>query len=239
MRTPTIDYKKYILSFVITFAIFTTAFFASNFFSDKRLETVKSIQDNIAVDILSSETQYDLLKEVPCASVDPSSVLAPQIEELGNKLTHAETDAGASADQILYLKKYYSLLQIKDYLLSKKLSAQCASKKPVFIIYFYSNAGNCTSCVREGYVLTKLKETYPDLRVYSFDYNIPLSAVDSLKSIYKVDGTSLPSLVIEDKTYSGYKSLEDLDALLPAAFKAQATSTEASSTQSTKSATAH
>jgi hypothetical protein len=210
-----IDIRKYLLSFVLTCAIFATAFFASNFFSEKRAETVKSIQDNIAIDILSSETQFDLLKDVSCSTVD-SSILTPQLEDA----------------QILYLKKYYSLLEIKDYLLSRQLTKQCSTKKSVFVIYFYSNKGDCPDCTREGFVLTKLKSQYPDLRIYSFDYNLPLSAIDSMKTIFKI-GSSLPALVIEDKPYIGYKSYADLDVLLPDSLKV-ATSTATSTKQVVK-----
>lgn len=216
-----LDKKKYILTFILTSAIFATAFYASTFFSNKRVETVKQIQDNISIDILSSETQFDLLKEVSCANLD-SSILAPEISELGDKLSRAEADRGANDSDILYLKKYYSLLQIKDYILSKKLTEKCATKKPVFIIYFYSNSGNCSECSKEGYVLTFLKEKYPDLRVYAFDYDLPMSAIDSMKKIYKIPNT-LPAIVIEDKTYTGYKSLEDLEKLLPKRLTATTT----------------
>lgn len=224
-----IDTKKYIFTFVITAAIFATAFFTSTFFSNKRVEDVKSIQDNIAIDILSSETQFDLLKEVPCSNVS-DSMLSPELSALGDKLSKTENDRGSTDEDIVYLKKYYSLLEIKDYILSKKLAAQCGqAKKPVFIIYFYSNKGDCADCEREGYVLTRLKEMYPDLRVYSFDYNLPLSAIDSMKTIYKVK-SSLPAIVIEDKTYTGFKSVEDLEKLLPSTLKVapvNATSTKA------------
>ena len=125
---------------------------------------------------------------------------------------------------VIYLKKYYSLLQVKDYILSKKLAEKCGSlKKPVFVIYFYSNVGDCPDCIKEGYVLTRLKEKYPDLRVYSFDYNLDLAVIGSLKSIYRIT-SALPSLVIEDKTYTGYKSVEDMEALLPGTLK-EATTT--------------
>jgi hypothetical protein len=232
-----IDKTKYIFTFVITASIFATAFFASTFFSGKRVENVKSIQDNIAIDILSSETQFDLLKEVPCANVD-GSMLSLELSTLGDKLSHTETERGADDAEIVYLKKYYSLLQIKDYLLSKKLVEKCgAAKKPVFIIYFYSNVGDCPECQKTGYVLTRLKEMYPDLRVYSFDYNLDLAAVNSLKTIYRIK-PPLPALVIEDKTYSGYKSLEELNALLPDTLKlattTSATSTKATSTKAKK-----
>ncbi len=223
-----IDTKKYIFTFLITSAIFVTAFFASGFFSNKRVENVKSIQDTIAIDILSSETQFDLLKEMPCSNVG-DTILSAELSALGDKLSRTENDRGEKDDDVIYLKKYYSLLQIKDYLLSKKLVEKCGSaKKPVFIIYFYSNQGDCPECEREGYVLTRLKEIYPDLRVYSFDYNLPLSAVDSMKKIYHIKQV-LPAIVIEDKTSTGFQSLEDLSKLLPDTLK-MSTSTITSST---------
>lgn len=227
-----IDTKKYIFTFIVTSAIFVTAFLASTLFSNKRVENVKSIQDNIAIDILSSETQFDLLKEVPCSNVS-DSILSAELSVLGDKLSHTENDRGATDSDVLYLKKYYSLLQIKDYLLSKKLVEKCgATKKPVFIIYFYSNKGDCEECEKEGYVLTRLKEKYPELRVYSFDYNVSLSAVDSMKTIYRIRN-DLPALVIADQTYTGFKSLEDLEGLLPDTLKVA--STTATSTTSTSS----
>lgn len=227
-----IDIKKYIFTLLITLAIFTTAFFMSAFFSNKRVEAVKSIQDTISVDILSSEAQFDLLKEVPCSNVS-DSILSAELSELGDKLSHTESERGETDEDVLYLKKYYSLLQIKDYILSKKLVEKCGkAKKPVFIIYFYSNKGDCPDCGREGYVLTRLKEIYPDLRVYSFDYHLDLSVIESMKKIYKVDSV-LPALVIEDKTYTGFKSLEELSDLLPTTLKVS-TSTLSTSTSSKK-----
>lgn len=228
-----IDTKKYIFTFIITAAIFVTAFFASSYFSDKRVESLKSIQDNIAIDILSSETQFSLLGEVPCANISDST-LSPELSVLGDKLSHTENERGSNDADVIYLKKYYSLLQVKDYLLSKKLVEKCGvTKKPVFIIYFYSNKGDCADCEKEGFVLTRLKEMYPDLRVYSFDYNLDLAALDSMKTIYRIK-SSLPGLVIEDKTYTGFKSVEDLDALLPARLKVVTASSTTAKATTTK-----
>lgn len=230
-----IDTKKYIFTFAITAAIFATAIFTSSFISDKRVQDVKSIQDNIAIDILSSETQFSLLGEVPCSNLGDSS-LAPELSSLADKLSHTESERGSADADVIYLKKYYSLLEVKDYLLAKQLVQKCGvTKKPVFIIYFYSNKGDCADCAKEGFVLTRLKELYPDLRVYSFDYNLELAALDSMKTIYRIK-SSLPALVIEDKTYTGFKSIEDLDALLPSTLKA-ATTTPAVSKKATATST--
>lgn len=226
------DVKKYIFTFALTAALFATAFFASSFFSEKRVENVKSIQDNIAIDILSSETQFDLLKEVPCGSVS-DSILSPQLSEIADKLSRTESDRGSNDADVLYLKKYYTLLEVKDYILSTKIVEKCGSaKKPVSIIYFYSNLGDCADCEKEGYVLTRLKEKYPDLRVYSFDYNLDLSVLDSMKRIYKIS-SGLPALVIQDKTNLGFKSVEEIEALLPDTLKASAEVTQATTTSAT------
>jgi thiol-disulfide isomerase/thioredoxin len=228
-----IDTKKYTFTFFVTTAIFATAFFASTFFSQKRVENVKFIQDNIAIDILSSETQFDLLKEVPCQNVN-DSILSPELNDLGDRLSHTENVRGENDADVIYLKKYYSLLQVKDYLLSKKVAEKCGSlKKQVFIIYFYSNKGDCPDCQKEGYVLTRLKEKYPELRVYSFDFDLDLSVINSLKAIYKIK-SALPVLIIEDTTYSGYKSIEELEALLPDTLKQVEVATSTTSTSSKK-----
>lgn len=226
-----IDTKKYLFTLLITSAIFVTAFFASTYFSSLRTSNVKEIQDTIAIDILSSETQFDLLKEIPCSNIN-NTILSEQLSELGEKLSHTETERGSDDETVIYLKKYYSLLQIKDYLLSKKLAEKCGEvKQPVFVTYFYTNKRDCPDCARQGYVLTRLKQMYPELRVYSFDYDLDLSTIESLRTIYKVE-EPLPALIVEDKVYNGFKSIEELEALLPDSVKVvSATTTEATSTK--------
>jgi hypothetical protein len=228
-----IDTKKYIAAFLITLAIFASGFFASNFFNTKKVENMKGLQDSIAIDILSNETQFDLLKEVSCSNIN-YSYLSDELGELGDKITYTDTSTGFDKDSSLYLRKYYSLLQIKDYLLSKKLGEKCAAKKPVFILYFYSTKEKCADCTRTGYVLTELKKKYPDLRIYSFDYDMALSVVETTKQIFKVKD-ELPALVIDDTTYTGYKTLPEIENLLPQAFRdaATASSTNATSTVAT------
>lgn len=219
------QFSKYIISFIITASIFGAAFLLSEYLTDKKFEDIKSIEQRISLDILSSETQFDLLREVQCSEVD-KSILSGEIVTLGDKLTRLESERGIADGETLYLKQYYSLLQIKDYLLSKRLSETCGSKT-VFLIYLYGNKENCPTCENQGYVLTEVRKNYPDLRVYSFDAELDLSAIKTLLSVYKVENT-LPALVIQSKPYYGFKSLEELNTLLPQSLRA--TSTSATST---------
>ena len=185
-----IDWKKYLIVFLFTVGLFLSASYVSNYFGDKKIDQLKLIQDKISIDILSSETQFSLLSELSCKNIS-DSVLSGELGELGNKLEWGQQNLGMT-DTVSYLKKYYSLLQIKDYLLTKKISERCKTKS-AFILYFYTTAENCSECERQGFALSALRDKYPELRVYSFDYSIDLSAVKSMLQIYKIKYTKLPS----------------------------------------------
>ena len=67
-----IDWKKYLIVFLITVALFLTAISLSNYFGNQKINQLKTIQDKIAIDVLSSETQYSLLSELSCKNISDS-----------------------------------------------------------------------------------------------------------------------------------------------------------------------
>src|SRR5579872_6552481 len=107
------DWKKYILVFVITAAIFGTAIFASNWLGNEKLENIRSTEDSISTDILSSETQFSLLENASCEDLG-TTTLSDQLGTLDDKLAATEADRGANDSQVIALKKNYSLLEIED-----------------------------------------------------------------------------------------------------------------------------
>ena len=216
--------KKYIIVFFITAGIFAIAFIISNYINDRRYDVIKSTSDKISIDILSLETQFELFQESSCASLK-SSVLSDEINALADKLSYAENQRGIGDADVISLKKYYSLLEIKDYLLMKKVDTRC-NVNPVSILYFYTNKESCSDCTKQGYVLTKLREDHPDLKIYSFDYDLNLNAIKTITSLYKVT-KELPAIVINEKTYNKFQSIEDIQKIIPELFATStATSTE-------------
>lgn len=207
------EWKKYAYTFLITAVIFVTAIYVSNYFSQKRMNEIKNIESQIAIDISASETQFSLLSELSCRDIS-NSLLSKELSSLGDKLSYAEESRGINNSEVVNLKKYYSLLQIKDFLLMQKIKEKCGGKT-LSLMYFYSNAGDCSDCEREGYVLTKLREDYPELRVYSFDYNLDLSASQTLISLYNIED-KLPVILVNDKVYYGFKSVDEIKELIPA-----------------------
>ena len=114
---------------------------------------------------------------------------------------------------MVQLKEQYTLLQIKDYLLMQKIAEKCALD-PVFILYFYSNEGDCGDCVRAGHVLTHLRELYPELRVYAFDYHLDIGALRTLVALNDIE-PNLPALVIDEDVHYGFYRREEIEDLLP------------------------
>ena len=63
VNTRHIEWSTYVIALLITGLIFGTAFYASNYFNNQRINDVRATQDDISNDILSLETQFDLLQE--------------------------------------------------------------------------------------------------------------------------------------------------------------------------------
>lgn len=218
METPVVSdrsarWQPYAIAFAITALLFATAFYASNYFNNRRIQDIRATQDDISTDILSIETQFDLLQEHSCSDVAENSILPSALSSLGSQLSYMESQGAGNAAEVVRLKRLYSLLEIKDYLLMKQIAEKC-NLKPVFILYFYSNTGNCADCQNQGYVLTALSEKYPQLRIYSFDYDLDVSALQTLISIDNVE-KKLPALLINGKAYYGLQDVGDIEKILP------------------------
>lgn len=232
------EWKKYAYTFLITAVIFATAIYVSNYFSQKKMNEIKDIESRIAVDILASETQFSLLSELSCREIS-SGLLSKELATLGDKLSYTEGNRGSDDPEVLNLKKYYSLLQIKDFLLMQKIKDRCGSSPEssgLFIMYFYSNEGDCPDCQKEGFVLTKLRQDYPELRVYAFDYNLDLSALETLISIYNIE-KEMPVLLINEKAYYGFKSVDDIKEIMPALKAIDIKNAKAAAADAAKEAT--
>ena len=223
-RMREFHWGKYIFVFLITVSVFGTAIAVNNFFYARRLNEVDSVERRITLNLLSSEVQFELLSEASCAA-SSSPILTDEINTLAAQLEFLEGSRGRSDAEVLSVKERYSLLQIKDLLLVKEIAKRCGGKVYT-IVYFYSNKpGSCDDCERQGYVLSALRKDYPDLRVYTFDYDLDLGGISALKKIYGIGG-ALPAIIIDHKVHSGFHGIEELGRLLPGLATSSVKSTQ-------------
>ncbi len=215
--------RNLLIALSITSAIVGTVFLSINYLNSLRVAELTTIEDQLSIDTISLDTQFSLLETAPCDSIASSTTLTSELSDLGNRLVYAENQLGTDNPQVVRLKKQYSLLEIRDYIITKQIAATCGTK-PVTVLYFYSNTSACVDCDKAGYALSYLRDTYPTLRVYSFDYNLDLGALKTLIALTKVSG-GFPAFVVNGKHSYGFTSLEDLEKLFPKG--ALATSTTA------------
>lgn len=213
MTNKKIDIQKYLLVFFFTALIFACGFLLANFISKKNLENIDSLQQNLRVDILSLETQFSILNQTPCENLNEST-LTQELYDIAQKLTSVGNNVGKNDPYYLQLKKYYSILEIKHWLLLQRAKKDCGLPL-TFIIYFYADKKTCPDCDDQGYILTYLRRKYPDLRIYSFDFTLDLAALDALKSIYLVEPTeTLPLIIVNKEALNGFQSKEALEKTL-------------------------
>jgi hypothetical protein len=205
--------RNVLIALLMTVALATTVIYAVNYLNRARVAELSAIEDQIALDTLSLDTQFSLLATAPCDSAT-STVLTGELSDLGNRLSYTESQLGSDNEQVIRLKQRYSLLEIRDYLITKQLAAACGTKPPVTVLYFYSNESDCSDCDKAGYALSYLHDTYPSLKVYSFDYHLDLGALKTLIAVNKVK-PALPAFVINGKVVSGFTTLADLERQFP------------------------
>lgn len=222
------QWGKYLFVFVLTSGIFAASWYLSTYFNQKKLNEIREIQDRVATSISASETDFSLLQELSCQDLG-QAITTEELNELASKISYSEQNVASQSD-IETLKTQYSILEVKDFLLKKRISERC--RTPFYtILYFYGTEKNCTDCIRQGYVLDSLRTTYPEINIYSFDYDLQLSTIRALKRIYKI-GDTLPALVINGKAISGFKTAEEIEKLLPPTLtKAKAETKKSTSTQ--------
>ena len=205
--------RNALIALFITIALASTVAYAINYLNSARVAELSTIEEQLSIDSLSLETQFSLLESAPCDSNASSVTLTTELADFGNRLLYAENQLGSGNSQVVRLKERYSLLEIRDYLITKRLSEACGTK-PITVLYFYSNEGDCNDCDKAGYALSYLRDTYPALRVYSFDYNLDLGALKTFIAVTKVKDT-FPAFIINDKHFYGFTSLADLEKQFP------------------------
>lgn len=206
--------KRYFIVFIITGCIFAFTFWLSNQLSSGKVQEVRDLEDQIAIKILSTETRYALLENSSCDHISSNNTndigLNSELTDIAHRVKFMAGQLGADNEKVVSLKQYYTLLQIKDYMLTKELYNRCGTHI-VSILYLYQE--NCPECVKQSIILDDLASRYPEIRVYWIDKDLQTPALDTLVSILNIKKT--PSIVIKNKVYDSLQSTTDIENHIP------------------------
>ncbi len=207
MKRQKMQASKYVAAFAMTTVIFLIGFIIGGYINESKLSTIDELQQDLTKDTISSELQFILLTEHPCESLHADQ-LTEELYDIGTKLDFMESKMGKKNKDVIKLKEYYSLLEIRHWLLMKRANEECNSSYDL-IHYLYSNKGDCDDCEQQGYVLSTIHKKYPTVNIYSFDINIDDPALGSIKDLYGI--TTAPSLVINGITEEGFRDKEFIE----------------------------
>lgn len=205
-----INIQKYVLVLALTIMIFASGILVGNWVSSKKFTSIQNLGQTLRTDIIALELQYDLMEADPCREMG-LLYLSEQLYTLGTRLDFMESSLGTNNPDVIRLKQYYSLVEIRHWFFMKKINEKC-NQSHVLILYFYSNLKDCPKCEEQGYVLSYLHRKYPDIMIYSFDKNMHNPALDTLKKDFNVH--QVPTTVINDDAYHGYQGRDFLERMI-------------------------
>jgi len=208
MKTHKINVSRYMLAFALTIIVFLIGYFVGNTISNIKLDNLSYLEQDIRVDSLSNELVFALAQAELCNDISSSSY-TKELADIGKRLVYMESLYGYNSQEVIRLKNYYSLLQIRHWMLFTEMNKKCGYNTSL-VLYFYTNYG-CNDCTDQGLVLTNIYRSRPFFNIYSFEYAINNSATNYLQTVYNISKDRLPTLVINGDVYYGFQSKDVLN----------------------------
>jgi hypothetical protein len=119
-------------------------------------------------------------------------------------------EEGAAGNQFHDLKRDYSLLSVRAWLLNTYMAEKCHTTSPI-IMFLYSIP--CDDCVRQGKILDDIRGSdYPGMKVFVLDANYNMSIIRTVTSAHNI--TDTPAVIVGNDSHTGYMSRERLLELI-------------------------
>ena len=204
--------KRYLLAFIIGTAIFLLGFGITYSISYLEFQRVAGLQGPISYAIFEEKLRYTYFNENLCSEdsfLDVSQELAFQ----GRIIDDLERKLGKNNENILFRKKFYSLIEIEHLDFVETINNECG-KSINTILFFYSNEENDLRTSEEvGDILSVIASKDPSVRIYSFDINLDSKVVELLKQEHGVEKS--PTVVINRETMiEGPKTSQEIETYL-------------------------
>jgi hypothetical protein len=205
-----INLTKLVAVFSMTVLIFMLGLIVGNNIVNSKQQTLLETEESLKLDLIDLELQEKITQSNPCSNY-VLYTLGEKIDDLAGKLVLLEGQLGKTDERVIALKKPYTLLIVRHYLLINERIGKCNENYTVVLFFYSNNPKYIDNSEKEGYVLSYFSKKYgtENIRVYSIDSDIDLGVVYTLKEVYNV--TEYPTVVINDKKFSGFHSKEELE----------------------------
>jgi len=217
-----VKFNIYIKAFFLSLGIFLVGLFVGinieNFIRSDLIVRASDIESSIQeIELemlyfqgLNASYSCDFLNEIVRKTNNNLDSLSDQLAN------YPESNILFGSSEAKRIKRKYSFLLIKDWLLQERIKAGCGTKA-VSILYFYKTV-NCGDCIIQGDILSGLKNSFKEkLMIFPLDVNVELSMIEILMSRFGI--TSTPSLVIDDEVHGKIVSKDELKNIICEIFE--------------------
>src|SRR3989338_1900549 len=115
---------RYFVAFLLTASIFVLGIFLGIIMSDFKTSKIYSYERDLMTNLITQDIQSELLEADPCSFIS-SGLVSQELFIVGDRLDALEKELGKDDEQVIGLKQYYTLLEVKDYLYFKKVNDEC------------------------------------------------------------------------------------------------------------------
>jgi len=214
MKSRKIQSKsRYVWAFVIGTAIFVIGFALTNMVAYLQFQRVANLQDPTSYQIFQDKLQYTLFGEDICAE-DTYKKISSDLTFQGQIIGDLETKLGIDNSDVLFRKRFYTLIQLEHFEFVKLINEEC-NKSINSILFFYSNKNaDLENSERLGKILGPIyQRNKNNLVLYSLDLNLDSDIMRNLRKKYDVGDESVV-IVNEDKRFTKINHVSEIEQYL-------------------------
>ncbi|MEM3154070.1 MAG: hypothetical protein QW165_00690 [Candidatus Woesearchaeota archaeon] len=204
--------KQVLVTTVLLLAVvFSTGILFGSQWKSSRSEEISKILKQSELDAESFMVEQELFEsfETNCQLAEKRlDSLGQELWQLGKVLGSDDAKEKLGEENYRHLKRKYHLMQIRTYILDKKLQQDCGSTINVILFYFKQND---PASEQQGKILDELVGQY-NLHVFAIEYRYS-KELEFLEDYYGI--TEAPTLVVNfESTLPGLVTKENLMPLL-------------------------
>lgn len=214
MKPRTIQNKRrYLWAFIIGTTIFIIGFVLTNGIAYLQYQRISTLQGPISYQIFQDKLQYTLFDKDICAE-DTHLKISQSLNFQGQIIGDLENKLGIDNPNVLFRKKFYTLIQLEHFEFVKLINQEC-NKSINTILFFYSNKKqHLDESKKLGDILGPIYQRNKDnLVLYSLDLNLDSEIIKSLKEKYNLSETSVV-IFNEDQRFTKINNINEIETYL-------------------------
>ncbi|MDD5023119.1 MAG: hypothetical protein PHU63_03045 [Candidatus ainarchaeum sp.] len=190
-----------VISIMLFFGFFTFGYFVAYSVINSNMEK----QENLMNSFLELQLQKEIIKS-SCDNFNLES-FSRDLTRMSEYMSTLEEKLGKNDPQVIEQKEKYSLIEIQHLLLVEEKIERCDTTDQLLVFFCSNEPKDIQRAEDLGYIITKFREKYEGVFVYSFDYNLDMTILETLKKKYGIESPN--SVYYNGNSLENIQSIDD------------------------------